>query len=72
MASRAMKLKQPSIGKAGELLFVGPSGHLPYKNMQIIAGQRQRFMAGPYGSIGSKLAEPPVGIATNSNEQGID
>lgn len=72
MESKAMKLKQPSVEKAGELLFVGVSAHVSYKNMQTIAGQWQRFMTGPYGSISSKLAEPPVGIAISSNEQGID
>jgi AraC family transcriptional regulator len=72
LESKAMKLKEPRIQKEGELLFVGQSEHVPYKEMQNIAGQWERFMSGPYGVIDHKVAEPPVGITTGSNDDGIE
>jgi AraC family transcriptional regulator len=65
--SKAMTLKEPSIQKEGELLFVGLSEHVPYQDTQNIARQWERFMSGPYGEIDHKVAEPPVGITTGSN-----
>jgi hypothetical protein len=59
LESRAMTLKEPCIRKERELLFVE---HVPYRNMQNIAGQWERFMSGPYGEIDHKIAELPVGI----------
>jgi AraC family transcriptional regulator len=72
LESKAMTLKEPRIDKAGELLFVGLSEHVPYKDMQNVARQWERFMSGLYGEIDHKLAEPPVGIATGSNGDGIE
>lgn len=72
LESKAMRLKEPRIQKEGELLFVGLSEHVPYKDMQNIAGQWERFMSGPYGEIDHKVAEPPVGITTGSNDDGIE
>jgi AraC family transcriptional regulator len=72
LESKAMRLKEPRIHKDGELLFVGLSEHVPYKDMQNIAGQWERFMSGPYGEIDHKVAEPPVGITTGSNDDGIE
>ncbi|MBO0758779.1 MAG: AraC family transcriptional regulator [Bradyrhizobiaceae bacterium] len=72
LESKAMTLKEPRIQKEGELLFVGLSEHVPYKEMQNIAGQWERFMSGAYGEIDHKIAEPPVGIATGSNDDGIE
>jgi AraC family transcriptional regulator len=70
--SKAMKLKAPRFEKAGELLFVGLKEHVPYKALQTIAGQWQRFMSGPYGQIENRIAEPPVGISMASIDDGID
>jgi AraC family transcriptional regulator len=70
--SKAMTLKEPSIQKEGELLFVGLSEHVPYQDTQNIARQWERFMSGPYGEIDHKVAEPPVGITTGSNNDGIE
>jgi len=70
--SKAMTLKEPSIQKEGELLFVGLSEHVPYQDTQNIARQWERFMSGPYGEIDHKVAEPPVGITTGSNDDGIE
>jgi AraC family transcriptional regulator len=67
-----MTLKEPSIQKEGELLFVGLSEHVPYQDTQNIARQWERFMSGPYGEIDHKVAEPPVGITTGSNDDGIE
>jgi AraC family transcriptional regulator len=72
LESKTMTLKEPSIQKHGELLFVGLSEHVPYKDVQNIAGQWERFMSGPYGEIDHKVAEPPVGITTGSNDHGIE
>ena len=72
LESKAMRLKEPRIQKEGELLFVGLSEHVRYKDMQNIAGQWERFMSGPRGEIDHKVAEPPVGIATGSNADGIE
>ena len=72
LESKAMRLKTPRIAKEGELLFVGLREHVPYKNVQNIAGQWQRFMSGPYGEIDHKVAAPPVGITTGANDDGID
>ena len=71
LESRAMTLKEPCIRKERELLFVGLSEHVPYRNMQNIAGQWERFMSGPYGEIDHKIAAP-VGITTGSNYDGIE
>jgi AraC family transcriptional regulator len=71
LESKAVILKEPRIQKEGELLFAGLSEHVPYKEMQNIAGQWERFMSGPYGEIDYKVAEPPVGITTGSNDDGI-
>jgi AraC family transcriptional regulator len=70
--SKAMMLKEPSIQKEGELLFVGLSEHVPYQDTQNIARQWGRFMSGPYGEIDDKVAKPPVGITTGSNDDGIE
>jgi AraC family transcriptional regulator len=72
LESKAMRLKAPRIAKEGELLFVGLREHVPYKDVQNIAGQWQRFMSGPYGEIDHKIAAPPVGITTGTNDDGID
>jgi AraC family transcriptional regulator len=72
LESKAMKLKEPRIERVGELLFVGLNEHVAYAEMQSIAGQWQRFMSSFYGDIDHKLAEPPVGITTGSDENGID
>jgi AraC family transcriptional regulator len=72
LESKAMTLKEPRIEKAGELLFVGLGEHVPYRQMQNIARQWARFMSGPYGEIDHKLAGPPVGITTSSNDDGVD
>jgi AraC family transcriptional regulator len=70
--SKAMTLKEPSTQKEGELLFVGLSGYVPYQDTQNIARQWERFMSGAYGDIDHKVAEPPVGITTGSNDDGIE
>lgn len=72
LESKAMTLKEPRIQKEGELLFVGLGEHVPYKDMQNIAGQWERFMSGRYGEIDHKVAEPPVGITAGSNDDGIE
>lgn len=72
LESKAMTLKEPRIQKEGELLFVGLGEHVPYKNMQNIAGLWERFMSAPYCEIDHKVAEPPVGITTGSNDDGIE
>src|SRR6185312_8769017 len=72
LESKAMKLKEPRIEKVGELLFVGLSQHVPYNAMQNIAGQWQRFMQNYYHGIENKVDEPPVGITTASDDDGIE
>ena len=72
LESKAMSLKEPRIEKVGELLFAGLSQHIPYTEMQNIAGQWQRFMQNFYAEIENKIDEPPVGITTASNEDGIE
>ena len=69
---KAVKLKEPRIESVGELLFVGLNEHVVYAEMQSIAGQWQLFMSSFYGDIDHKLDEPPVGITTGQNENGID
>lgn len=71
LESKAMTLKEPRIETVGELKFVGLGEHVPYHAMQNIAGQWLRFMQNFYGEIGNKLNEPPVGITTASNDEGI-
>jgi AraC family transcriptional regulator len=71
LESGAMKLKEPRFENVGELLFVGLSEHVPYEDMQNIAGQWQRFMSTVYSDIPYTLDEPPVGITTDSNDDGI-
>ncbi|MBS0277150.1 MAG: AraC family transcriptional regulator [Proteobacteria bacterium] len=71
LESKAMILKEPRIETVGELKFVGLGEHVPYHAMQNIAGQWLRFMQNFYGEIGNKLNEPPVGITTASNDEGI-
>jgi len=72
LESKAMKLKEPRIEKVGELLFVGLTQHIAYNEMQNIAGQWQRFMQNYYRDIEHKLDEPPVGITTASDDNGIE
>lgn len=72
LESKAMKLKEPRIEKAGELLFVGLSQHIGYNAMQDIAGQWLRFMQTFYGDIDNKIDEPPVGITTASDDDGVE
>jgi AraC family transcriptional regulator len=72
LESKAMKLKEPRFEKSGGLLFVGLSEQVPYNAMQNIAGQWERFMSASYGEIDHKIAEPPVGITTGSNNSGIE
>ncbi|HEY4123104.1 MAG TPA: GyrI-like domain-containing protein [Rhizomicrobium sp.] len=67
-----MTLKEPHIEKVGELKFVGLTEHVGYDGMQNIAGQWQRFMQDHYAAIENKLPEPPVGITTASNDDGIE
>lgn len=71
LESRAMTLKEPRIETVGELKFTGLSEHVPYHAMQNIAGQWLRFMQNFYGAIENRLNEPPVGITTASNDDGI-
>jgi AraC family transcriptional regulator len=71
LESKAMTLREPRIETVGELKFVGLSEHVPYGAMQNIAGQWLRFMQNFYGEIGNKLNEPPVGITTASDDDGI-
>lgn len=72
LESKAMALEEPRIQKSDELLFVGLREHVPYQDMQKIAGQWERFMSGAYGQIEHKIAEPPTGITTSSNDGGIE
>ncbi|MGN6149586.1 MAG: AraC family transcriptional regulator [Rhizomicrobium sp.] len=72
LESKAMKLEEPRIEKVGELLFVGLSQHVPYNEMQNIAGQWQRFMQNYYRDIENKRDEPPVGVTTASDDDGIE
>ena len=72
LESKAMKLKEPRFEQSEELLFVGLGEHVPYRDMQNIAGQWQRFMSASYGEIAFRAAEPPVGIAAASNDDGIE
>jgi AraC family transcriptional regulator len=72
LESKAMTLKQPSIQKAGEMLFVGLSEHVPFSDVQNIAAQWQRFMSGIHGEIPHKISEPPVGITTGTDDDGIE
>lgn len=67
-----MTLKEPRILTSGELLFVGLSEHVPLGETQTIAAQWERFMSGPYGDISDKLAEPPVGLTTGLDDDGMD
>jgi AraC family transcriptional regulator len=67
-----MKLKEPRIKTEGELKFIGLSKNVPFQEMQAIAGQWQQFMSTFYGEIENKIAEPPVGITTAADDDGID
>jgi AraC family transcriptional regulator len=71
LESKAMTLKEPRFENVGELLFAGLSQHIAYHEMQNIAGQWQRFMQNYYGSIENKIGEPPAGITTASDDDGI-
>jgi AraC family transcriptional regulator len=65
-----VSLAPPRFETAGELLFVGLSEPFPYGETQHIPLQWQRFMTGPYGEIGNKTPDPPVGISTASEVEG--
>ena len=72
LETRPMALKEPRIEKAGEMLFVGLKERVLYGEMQAIAGQWQRFMAGPYHEIEHIRPGIPVGIAAATDDSGID
>jgi AraC family transcriptional regulator len=72
LESKAMTLKEPRIEKVGALLFAGLAQHIPYGEMQNIAGQWQRFMQNYYRDIENRIDEPPAGITTASDERGIE
>jgi AraC family transcriptional regulator len=65
-------VKESAIRKEGELLFVGLQEHVPYEDVQNIAGQWERFMSAPYLQIDHKIGEAPVGVITGSSEDGIE
>jgi AraC family transcriptional regulator len=69
---KTMTLKEPRILSVGELLFVGLSERVPFGEMQTIAAHWERFMSGPYSEISDKLAEPPVGLTTGLDDEGMD
>ena len=72
LESKPMTLKEPRIEKAGEMLFVGLKERVEFGAMQNIAGQWQRFMAGPYHAIEHKKPGIPVGIAAATDDTGVD
>jgi AraC family transcriptional regulator len=72
LESKALTLKEPCIREMGELLFVGLGARVPFTDIQNIAAQWERFMSGPYGEIAHRLPEPPVGITTSLNDEGIE
>jgi AraC family transcriptional regulator len=67
-----MKLAEPKIEKVGELLFVGLSQRIGFEETQKIAGQWQLFMSSSYAEIENKISEPPVGVTTGADSDGID
>jgi AraC family transcriptional regulator len=71
LESKYMQLKEPRLEKSGQLLVVGLSEHVAYKDIQNIAGQWQRFMSGPYHGIDHKTPSIPVGITTETDENGL-
>lgn len=71
LESGKMKLEEPRIEKLDEQLFVGLPEMVTYGNTQTIAGQWQRFMSGPYEEIENKTPSIPVGIALESNDDGV-
>jgi AraC family transcriptional regulator len=71
LESKHIKLGEPHIEKSSELLFVGLSERVSYKDAQNIAGQWQRFMSGPCNAIENRTPSPPAGITTASDDDGI-
>ena len=71
LESKKMKLEEPRVETLGEQLFVGLPELVTYGNTQTVAGQWQRFMSGPYGAIENKTPSIPVGIALESDDDGI-
>jgi AraC family transcriptional regulator len=71
LESKIMKLAEPRIVGAGELLFVGTRAHVSFEAMHTIPKLWADFMKGPYGEIAHKIAEPPVGLTTAYDENGL-
>ncbi|HWA29851.1 MAG TPA: AraC family transcriptional regulator [Rhizomicrobium sp.] len=71
LETKAMTLEEPRIEKLPQQLFVGLPEFVAYGNMHTIAGQWQRFMSGPYEEIENKVPGIPVGIATESTDEGV-
>lgn len=72
LAFKAGTLKEPRIEKSGEWLFAGLAEHVAYSRTQNLAGQWGRFMSGAYPQIEHKVAEPPTGIISGSDDDGFD
>lgn len=69
---KTMTLTPPRIEPAGEMLFVGLTEHVPYEQPQRFPALWTRFMTGPYAEIEHRLDDAPVGLATGSDELGVD
>lgn len=63
-----LRLQEPRTEKLGEILFVGLAEKFMFGDTQIIAGQWQRFMSGPYHAIEHKTADVPIGIDTQDED----
>jgi AraC family transcriptional regulator len=71
MERKHTKINDPRIETTGELLFVGLSEVIAYRDTQKIAGQWQRFMSGPYEEIEHKNPSIPVGVTMQDEEGGM-
>ncbi len=66
--NKHMTLADPRTETTGELLFVGQSEVIAYRDTQKIAGQWQRFMSGPYQEIEFRTQSIPVGVTMQDEE----
>jgi AraC family transcriptional regulator len=62
---------EPRFENVGQLLFVGLSRHVLFRAVQKIPGQWQEFMSSCYSEIEHRLPEPPTGITTAADGDGI-
>lgn len=66
-----VKISDPGLETTGELLFVGQSEVIAYRDTQKIAGQWQRFMSGSCAEIEHKKPTIPVGVTMQDEEGGM-